>query len=609
MRTLILGMLAMLGACNAALDFDALQKGEAPEEDDTSTRTGCTSAADCDDGIECTSDKCNAKGKCSHNPSNDLCPGFEVCRRDEGCVDLGRECLLDSDCDDDVDCTKDYCHNDGTCRHTADDGLCEDSDNLCVEGMVCDATLGCTGGFEKQCRQEDETSCYNIFCDPKTGECDLREPKPGADDDGDGYCDGNSEYDGNDCLDNDKDIHPGAAEVCDLLDNDCDGLEDGTIVSKGRIHTAAAISAPSLAFGDGRYLVTWQEGDGENAHVRLRLLGEGACLVESDCTDDTLQAASEIVDFTAKGGEGMAGEMPKAVFADGGFHLVWVSTDGEIAKVVRSMVTLTENEPEVMTADVWSDDQSAVRDIDVSPSGNGVIAVWGAVFSSGKSGLRLSMDGAATSSLDTQNDIVGAVAIDCLDDTACVVAFDQMSDGDREVFAGQVTLSESNVFEKGWSTRMSESSKDVGDPSIAPRVTWMGGDRWAVAFTDVKETDTGFEEDSDIRGSLGDAVLDLLTDGIGQHAMGGLVFDGDWIDLLFVNDVQGDTTLQVAMFDETFSRVANQRTELFNGNDGELAVSPLLSTAGTLSLAWVFTPTEKDAELTFVTFEPCDPEK
>lgn len=608
MRILILGLLLCLGACNAALDFDTLQKDDETETDETSPRSECETTEDCDDGIDCTIDKCNAKGECSHNPSNDACPGFEVCRRAEGCVDIGRECLLDSDCDDDVDCTKDYCHNDGTCRHNADDDLCEDPDNLCMESMTCDAEEGCIGGFEKQCTQEDETSCYNIFCDPKTGECDKREPKPGADDDGDGFCDMNSDYAGDDCLDSDKNIHPGAKDVCDLLDNNCDELEDGTLVAKGQIQTAASITSPSVAFGDNRYLVVWQEGSDSDALVKLQLLGEGECILDSDCADDTLESASSIIDFTDKGGDGMAGESPRAIYADGSFHLIWIATDDEGAHVVRSVMTLSNDGPKPQTADIWSDEPlTEVHSLDVSRADEAVVAVWSGTHSDGKNSVRLSMEGATVSSVETNDD--SAVSVDCLDETSCAVAFDQTHDGDREVFAGQISITDSNAFENGWSTPISESSEDEGDPSRAPSIAWLDDDDWAVAFSDVKATDDGFEEDSDIRGSSGDGVLDLLTDGIGQHQMGSLVVGENGLDLLFINDVQGEKTLQVALFDKDFSRVENQRTELFNSQDGALTVSRLLSTEDQLALAWVSTPTDSDAELTFIAFEPCEPAK
>jgi hypothetical protein len=66
--------------------FDGGPDG-APDVASETSETGCTSDAQCSDGVECTIDRCDlATGTCSHDPDDGRCPPGFRCLPPAGCV-------------------------------------------------------------------------------------------------------------------------------------------------------------------------------------------------------------------------------------------------------------------------------------------------------------------------------------------------------------------------------------------------------------------------------------------------------------------------------------------------------------------------------------------
>ena len=145
----------------------------------------------CNDGDACTTDDVCNNGNCIGTPiacsDNNPCT-VDSCDPNTGCVFI--YVSSGTACDDGNACTTgDVCNN-GSCSGTVID---------CDDGDLC--TLdSCDGGVCKNTPQSGTDHC---------------------DDDGDGF----SEVEG-DCDDTDSNIYPNANEVCDGVDNNCDGQKD-----------------------------------------------------------------------------------------------------------------------------------------------------------------------------------------------------------------------------------------------------------------------------------------------------------------------------------------------------------------------------------------------
>lgn len=143
----------------------------------------CTSDAECDDGVACTTDVCESAGdmsgtqECHHHPVDAACEDGNLCTTDtctaQGCTsgprdcDDGESCTADScdpllgcqhvlDCDDGVDCTDDYCDgagnmsNEMVCHHDPVDAACDDGDacttDACTLGDCVNEPIDCDDG-------------------------------------------------------------------------------------------------------------------------------------------------------------------------------------------------------------------------------------------------------------------------------------------------------------------------------------------------------------------------------------------------------------------------------------------------------------------------------
>lgn len=143
-------------------------------------------------------------------------------------------CESAADCDDGVDCTFDTCVDQGYCRSVTDFARCSDG-KYCNGIEVCDAVRGCLPGVVPTC--DDENTCTIDSCDDGLQSC-VHAPRDfDHDGEADAHCPG-----GTDCDDFDETRATHVAEVCsDRTDNDCDEVVDEANCGKPMHDTCADV--------------------------------------------------------------------------------------------------------------------------------------------------------------------------------------------------------------------------------------------------------------------------------------------------------------------------------------------------------------------------------
>jgi len=248
--------------CDTAVDEGGVCTGECTDDDGDgfSVEGGNCGRVDCNDDNENVNPGADEVCDGLDNDCDNLVDEGNVCEQcGNGVVKGSEEC--DDGLNNGVPCVPDY---NGVCMFCETDcTLAEIVGSFCGDGVMDGGFESCDGddwGTVSGCEDIDDfvggqLSCDDI-CDFNTTRCVLPECEDGVDNDGDSLvdfpedpgCDSKTDNDETedectdndsdgfsvqggicgsvDCDDNNNDVHPGATEVCDGLDNNCNGLVD-----------------------------------------------------------------------------------------------------------------------------------------------------------------------------------------------------------------------------------------------------------------------------------------------------------------------------------------------------------------------------------------------
>ncbi|MBU0456664.1 MAG: VCBS repeat-containing protein [Nanoarchaeota archaeon] len=153
---------------------------------------------------------------------------------------------------------------DNDCDGSIDEGCDDDSDNFCESGKTIVGTppICPNGGNDCNDNNAKINPSATEICDNKDNNCNAQTDE-GCDVDNDDYCvigiSSLCPKGSNDCNDNNANIYPAATELCDSIDNDCDGSVD-----EGCANLSASISKNDSANFTGSFDFLAKENDFNN---------------------------------------------------------------------------------------------------------------------------------------------------------------------------------------------------------------------------------------------------------------------------------------------------------------------------------------------------------
>lgn len=160
-------------------------------------------------------------------------------------------------------------------------------DESCSDGLFCNGAERCVDGHCVEGEQpscDDGDPCTADICSEEEGQCTHPPSIPDAD--GDGFvpiiCGGD------DCDDDNADIHPGAPERCNGLDDDCDDVIDElqAPVALSEEYATEGVFSHSLTAVDLGWLASWHHSGGEANPYSMSILDNSGEILESGPIED-----------------------------------------------------------------------------------------------------------------------------------------------------------------------------------------------------------------------------------------------------------------------------------------------------------------------------------
>lgn len=250
----------------------------------------CHAAIDCDDGLFCNgAESCSAEGRCVLGAPM-RCDDSVACTTDRCSEDL-RRCVYAVP-DVDMDGTGDAACVDGTGTALGTDCADDDANRFPGNHEICDAAM-----HDEDC---DDTTHGGIDADGDGIEsatcCNGTPGSPGA------QC-------GADCNDGRRDVHPGAVEVCNLVDDDCNGnVDEGvtiTVYTDGDHDGDGAMSAAAMQACASTAGVSVYHTDCDDAdRARSGRLIEVCDSIDNDCDGTPDDNTSDVPWYRDVDGDG-----------------------------------------------------------------------------------------------------------------------------------------------------------------------------------------------------------------------------------------------------------------------------------------------------------------